>query len=49
MKKREQVEGNMRRIGLKKVDVADWCRWREDVRRVAEVVGCIRPPPVTVD
>ena len=26
MKWREQVEGNMRRIGLKKEDVADQCR-----------------------
>ena len=45
--KREQIEGNMRRIGLKKEDVADRCRWREDVGRVAEVVRCIRPPPIT--
>ena len=37
MKWRKQVEGNTRRIGLKK-DAADWCRWRESVRRVAEVV-----------
>ena len=25
MKLREQVEGNMTRIGLKKEDVVDWC------------------------
>ena len=49
MKWREQVKGNMRRIGLKKRDAADRCRWRKGVRRVAEVVGCIRPPPVTGD
>ena len=29
MKWREQVEGNMKRIGLKKEDAADRCRWRE--------------------
>ena len=46
MKWRKQVEGNMRRIGLKKKDTADRCRWR-GVRRVAEDVECIRPPPVT--
>ena len=49
MKWREQVEGNMIRIGLKKEDAANRCRWREGVRRVAEVVECIRPPPVTGD
>ena len=42
---REQVKGNMRRIGLKKEDAANRCRWREGVR-VAEVVGCIWPPSV---
>ena len=47
MKWREQVEGSMRRIGLKKEDATNWCRWRESVRRVAEVLGCIRLPPVT--
>ena len=30
MKWREQVEGNMKRIGLRKEDAADRCRWRED-------------------
>ena len=30
-----------------KKDAADRCRWREGVRRVREVVGCIRPLPVT--
>ena len=49
IKWREQVKGSMRRIGLKKEDTADRCRWRESVRRVAEVVGCIRLPPVTRD
>ena len=49
MKRREQVEENMRRIGLKKENAAYRCRWRESVRRVAEVVGCIRPTPVTGD
>ena len=48
MKWREQIEGSMRRIGLRK-DVADQCRWREGVKRVAQVVRCIRPPPVTGD
>ena len=48
MKWREQVEGSMRRIRLKK-DAADRCRWREGVRRVAKVVGSIRPPSVTED
>ena len=49
IKWREQVEGNVRRIGLKKEDVADQCRWREDVRRVVEVVRCIQPPSFTGD
>ena len=40
MKWREQVDGNMRRIGLRKEDGEDWCRCRESVGRVAEV-GCI--------
>ena len=47
MKWREQIEGNMRRIGLKKEVAADRCRWKKGVRRVVKVVGCIRPPPVT--
>ena len=47
MKWREQVEGNTRSIGLRKEDRANWCRWREGVRRVAEVVRCIRPRPFT--
>ena len=47
MKWRQQIEGSMRRIGLRK-DVADQCRWR-DVKRVAQVVRCIQPPPVTGD
>ena len=47
MKRRKQVEESMRRIGLKKEDAADRCKWREGVRRVAEVMGCIWPPPVT--
>ena len=38
MKWRKQVKGNIRRIGLKKEDVVDQCRWTEGVRRVAEVV-----------
>ena len=42
MKWREQVEGSMRRIGLRKENVADRFRWREGVGRVAEVVRCIR-------
>ena len=29
MKWRKQVQGNMRRIGLKEEDAADWCRWRK--------------------
>ena len=49
MKRREQVEGNMKRIGLEKKDAADGCTWREGVRRVADVVGCIQLPPVTGD
>ena len=47
MKWREQVEGSMRRIGLRKKDVADWCRWRLGVRRIVKVVGCIWLPPFT--
>ena len=45
MKWRKQVKGSMRKTGLKK-DAVDWCRLREGVRRVAEVVGCIWPPSV---
>ena len=48
MKWREQVEGSMRRIGLKKEDAADRCWCRKAVRRVAEVVGCIQPSSFTV-
>ena len=47
MKWREHVEGNMKRIGLRKEDAADRCRWREGIRRVAEVVRYIRPPSVS--
>ena len=46
---KKQVKGNMRRIGLKKKDAADRCRWREGVRRVAEVMKYIWPTPVTGD
>ena len=49
IKWRDHIEGLMRRIGLRKKDVADRCRWREGVRRIAEVVGCIRLPPFTGD
>ena len=49
MKWREQVEGNIRRIALRKEYVADQCRWKEGARKVAEVVGCFQPPPVTKD
>ena len=38
IKWREQVEENMRMIGFKKEDATDWCSWRENVGRVAEVV-----------
>ena len=38
MKWREKVNGSIRRIGLKEIVVADRCRWREDVRRVAKIV-----------
>ena len=44
MKWKKQVEGNMRRIELRKEDLADQCRWREDVERVVEVVRCTQPP-----
>ena len=47
MKWREQVEGNIRRIGLTREDATDRCGWREGVGRIAEVVGCIRPPSFT--
>ena len=33
MKWREQVKGNTRRIGLKKEDAVDRCRWRENVEK----------------
>ena len=49
MKWREQTKGNMRRIGLRKEDAADRCRWREGVGRIAEIMGCIWPPPFTGD
>ena len=42
-----QVEESMRRIGLRKEDAADRCRWREGVGKIAEVAECIRPPPFT--
>ena len=48
MKWREQVE-DMRRIGLRKEDAADRCRRREGVRRIVEVVRCIRLPPFIGD
>ena len=47
MKRREQVEGSMKKIDLKEVDAADWCRWREGVGRVAEVLRSIQPSPST--
>ena len=37
IKCKEQVEGNMRRIGSKKEDAANQCRWITGVRRVSEV------------
>ena len=45
----ETSQRSIRRIGLRKEDVADRCRWREGVRRDAEVMGCIWPLPVTGD
>ena len=33
IKWREQVEGNMRRIGLRKEDAADWCSWERSCRK----------------
>ena len=41
MKRREQVEKNMRRIGLRKEDAADRCSWGKSIGRVAEVARCI--------
>ena len=38
MKWREQIEGNLRWIGLRKKDVEDWCRFRECVKRIVEIV-----------
>ena len=49
MKWRKQIEGNMRRFELKKEDTADQCKWRSGMRRVKELVSCIRPPLVTGD
>ena len=49
MKYRKQVKGNTRRIGLRKEDVADWCRWRKSVGRIAKVARYIGPPPVIGD
>ena len=34
MKWREQVEGNMRKIGLRKEDAVDQCKWREGVEEL---------------
>ena len=48
MKYREQVKRNMRRISLRKQDVADQCRWR-GVGRITEAARCIQPPPFTKD
>ena len=39
----------MRKICLRKQDAADQCRWGEGVGGVAEVVRCIRPPPLIGD
>ena len=49
IKWREQIEGSMKRIGLRKEDVADQCRSRKGVGRIAEIVGCIQPLPFTGD
>ena len=35
IKWKEQVEGSMRRIGLRKEDATDWCRWREGIGGIA--------------
>ena len=43
----EQVKGNVRRIGLKKKDTADQCKWKEGAGRVAKTVKCIQPPSFT--
>ena len=47
IKWREQVEGSMRKISLRK-DAADQCRWREGVT-ITEIMGCIWPPQFTAD
>ena len=47
MKYREQNERSMKNISLRKEDVADRCRYREGVGKVAEIVTCIRLLPFT--
>ena len=48
IKWRDQVEGSIKRIGLKKEDATDRCRWR-GLGRIAEIVGCFRPSSFTGD
>ena len=44
---RRQVEGSVKKIGLKIEKAADRTRWREGVKAIAEGIECIWPPSVT--
>ena len=44
---KRQVEGSVKKVGLKIEEAADRTRWREGVRAIAEGMRCIRPPSVT--
>ena len=41
---RRQVKESVKRIGLEVEEAANWTRWREGVRTIAEGIRCIRPP-----
>ena len=41
---KRQVEGSLRKIGLRVEEATDCARWREEVRGIAEGMRCIRPP-----
>ena len=41
---KRQVEGSLRKIGLRVEEATDCARWREGVRAIAEGMRCIRPP-----
>ena len=44
---KRQVEGSVKKVGLKIEEVPDRTRWREGVRAIAEGMRCIQSPSVT--